>query len=312
MEEKKEFLMKKSLLVGFLSGVLVGMTSTDSLRFSGYGESLILFLWLGVGIVCLLWAVYPWFVTASKIRKSGEFLKYGFIGGIASLITFIGVFLFLVFTNSLKHWSLGLISIGVLSLLGASVGAIAYLVSGDKAILSINMHFFLAFIALLTIIPAAVGSNYALSGLVEKDVNNGLFDFEDRTKIDILTVIEDEEDGSSVLIIRNRAQSKIDVTEELELRFYNPSSPSEKFDYTQIEERLDVEIDDKDFTCFDPRNKVSAENNVLLPGQEFRCDTNVEFPPPTESIGFLVETTGENPTSWKHLCDPSRNIVQSC
>lgn len=111
--------------------------------------------------------------------------------------------------------------------------------------------------------------------------------------------------GGINMSLRNTGGRTVNMSEELELQFIPDGSDSGvSYDvYTASTGNGNGNLE-----CF--QNMFGA-NESVEPGETYTCDTGVEFPSATDSVGLVVDykATGK---SWDHTCNPSTSSSITC
>lgn len=123
------------------------------------------------------------------------------------------------------------------------------------------------------------------------------------TEIDFSSVYN--ADGSINISLRNTGSRTVNMTDELEMQYVPEGSDSaisyEVYQSTQNDANGNLQ-------CF---QNLFGANESVEPGDSYTCDTGVDFPSATSSVGLQVDYTATG-KSWDHTCNPSTGSSITC
>lgn len=112
-------------------------------------------------------------------------------------------------------------------------------------------------------------------------------------------------DGGINVSLRNTGSRTINMSGELEMRFVpDGSDGGVSYDvYTASTSNGNGELQ-----CF---QNLFGVNESVEPGDSYTCDTGVNFPSATSSVGLIVDYTATG-KSWEYTCNPSTGSSITC
>jgi flagellin-like protein len=111
--------------------------------------------------------------------------------------------------------------------------------------------------------------------------------------------------GGVNVSLRNTGSRTVNMSDELEMSFVPDGSDSGVSHQIYVD---NTGKGDGSLECF--QNLFGADESVE-PGDSYTCDTGVEFPAATSSVGIVVDYTATG-KSWDHTCNPSTGSSITC
>lgn len=111
--------------------------------------------------------------------------------------------------------------------------------------------------------------------------------------------------GGINVSLRNTGGRTVNMSDELEMA-YIPDGSDSGVSYSVY--TSSTGNGNGNLECF---QDLFGANESLEPGETYTCDTGVDFPDATESVGVVVQykATGK---SWEHTCAPSTSSTITC
>lgn len=106
--------------------------------------------------------------------------------------------------------------------------------------------------------------------------------------------------------IRNTGSRTVNMSSELEMQFV-PEGSDSAVSY-DVFTGTDAGTGNGDLECF---QNLKGDDESVEPGDSYTCDTGVEFPSATSSVGLEIDYTATG-KSWDHTCNPSTGSSVTC
>ena len=166
----------------------------------------------------------------------------------------------------------------------------------------------IAVVLLLLITVGAVASAWGLYQQITGDTSQ--LDQLDKqrqaqaTELKFSSVYENNNGGVNVSL-RNTGERTVNMSEELEMSYIPEGSDSDV--------SYDVYVSSTGNGNGDPEcfQNLFGDGESVEPGNTYTCDTGVDFPNATDSVGLVVDyrATGKD---WDYTCNPSTSSTITC
>lgn len=175
----------------------------------------------------------------------------------------------------------------------------------------------IAVVLLLLITVAAVGLVWGLFQQVTGD-QGALNSLNDRqqarnTGFEFRSVYNntDANKGNISLNIANTGSRAVNLSDEVELEVVPPGSSGQVPFNVFVSQYGDSWMEGTGLTdvqtpCF------NSTAGVLETGDSYTCDTYINFPRATQSIGLVINYQGVSGTSWDYTCSPQTSSTITC
>ena len=180
----------------------------------------------------------------------------------------------------------------------------------------------IAIVLLLLVTVGAVGVVYTQFQNIANQGNTNFNTDARQTEVAIEGVSLNSTNNSMSVTWTNQQESiEINQTNSLQMRFI-PQDGNSGVLFSQLEsgnfDGLTVADDNYPSSgsapgigCFNEAVYDTEDEQLVETGETVTCNTNVEFPGPTEEIGVVVAVQGGDKT-WTYTCAPQTSDSQTC